>query len=630
MDNQKLEPSGNHAQEQLENGVSPVPAPVLAALEEDIQQAGGEWQPRPEDEGCIGWTMFDTPQAKDGVVVGLLPGGNVGQVPNQSLVRIKSVEDRRQYLGVIQEGPFAEPDGLRADAPVVVTTTLQGGRIFMPRYHGRMHIELLGEEVKAGLVPPRFRPFPNSPVVLLDAEETAQMLRCRGDLELGRAIGHESLEVGLPSDRKSVLPRHTGVLGTTGSGKSTTVSRIIQQAQKAGMAVVLLDVEGEYTELGQPAEEPSMLNALEAGGISPEGVENTHLYYLVGGDTTNPAHPQSTRFYLSFDRLSPYTVPEILDLSEAQRSRYWQAYEVTKAILRDLGLFPARQMGRIDPDEEKQALELNEFESGYPRMTLSHLLDVSLAFLNVISKEEGNPSFYNREFRDNLERVMERVRRASRNDTHADSWRALRAQLWQLNRLGIFDVRRPGAAPIDYQEMVQPGQVSIVDLSDMDATEVKNLVIADIIRGVQQTQEERYIQAVRSGQPLPRTLVIVEEAHEFLSTERISKMPVLFQQVSRIAKRGRKRWLGLMFVTQHPQHLPDELLGLLNNYVLHRINDAGVISRLRRSIGGIDEGLWARVTSLAPGQAIASFTHMARPLLIAVDPTPCKLRMAEA
>jgi hypothetical protein len=49
---------------------------------------------------------------------------------------------------------------------------------------------------------------------------------------------------------------------------------------------------------------------------------------------------------------------------------------------------------------------------------------------------------------------------------------------------------------------------------------------------------------------------VIEEAHEFLSADRISKMPVLFEQVSRIAKRGRKRWLGLVFATQLPQHLP--------------------------------------------------------------------------
>ena len=114
-----------------------------------------------------------------------------------------------------------------------------------------------------------------------------------------------------------------------------------------------------------------------------------------------------------------------------------------------------------------------------------------------------------------------------------------------------------------------------------------------------------------------------------MSAERIRRMPNLFGTVSRIAKRGRKRWLGLVFVTQHPQHLPDELLGLLNNYVLHRMNDANTIGRLRRSIGGIDAGLWERVTSLAPGQAVVSFTHLARAMLVTVDPTQCRLRMAE-
>lgn len=124
-------------------------------------------------------------------------------------------------------------------------------------------------------------------------------------------------------------------------------------------------------------------------------------------------------------------------------------------------------------------------------------------------------------------------------------------------------------------------------------------------------------------------MVIIEEAHEFLSVERIRQMPVLFQQVARIARRGRKRWLGLIFVTQLPQHLPDEVLGLINNFILHKIADAGVISRLKRSIGGIDEGLWSRLPSLAPGQAIVSMASMARPLLVAIDPTPCRLRMIE-
>jgi DNA helicase HerA-like ATPase len=54
-----------------------------------------------------------------------------------------------------------------------------------------------------------------------------------------------------------------------------------------------------------------------------------------------------------------------------------------------------------------------------------------------------------------------------------------------------------------------------------------------------------------------------------------------------------------------------------------------VVNRLRRSIGGIDQALWGLLPSLSPGQAIVSFTSLTRPVLVAVDPTPCRLLMVE-
>jgi hypothetical protein len=154
-------------------------------------------------------------------------------------------------------------------------------------------------------------------------------------------------------------------------------------------------------------------------------------------------------------------------------------------------------------------------------------------------------------------------------------------------------------------------------------------VIADILRGLQETQEARYKLAASGGQEVVPALIIIEEAHEFLSSERVAQMPVLFQQVARIAKRGRKRWLGLVFVTQLPQHLPNEVLGLLNNFIIHKISDSTVIHRMQKSIGSIDASLWNRVARLAPGQALVSFASFTRPLMVAIDPAPCKRLLVE-
>ena len=124
-------------------------------------------------------------------------------------------------------------------------------------------------------------------------------------------------------------------------------------------------------------------------------------------------------------------------------------------------------------------------------------------------------------------------------------------------------------------------------------------------------------------------VIIIEEAHKFLSSERAEKMKILFEQVARIAMRWRKRWLGLVFVAQLPQHLPRQVFGLVNSYILHKITGAEVANTLRRTVSGIDSGLWDRLPGLAPGQAVVCFPHMAQPLLVSLDPTPAELRLVD-
>src|SRR5262249_30187097 len=231
------------------------------------------------------------------------------------------------------------------------------------------------------------------------------------------------------------------------------------------------------------------------------------------------------------------------------------------------------------------------------------------------------PLFYQK--RDAVDAV---VKQAGKVDS-PPSWRTLQGRLGRVKRLGGFD--HPRTPPLDYADMLRPGRVSIIDLSDTASPLVNNLVIAQLLRGIHRQQDENYRRAVEAGSRPTPAMVFIEEAHEFLSAERIKQMEVLFHQVARIARRGRKRWLGLGFITQLPQHLPDEALGLINNWILHKIGDSNVISRLRKSIGGIDDALWNRMLSLAPGQAVVSLSGLIRPLQVAVDPTPAKLQMVD-
>lgn len=592
-----------------------LPEDALARLRADVETAGGPYQPPAYREGSVGCTMFDTPTSDDDTVVVLLPKESIGKLPSQAGVRIKST-DGRVYLGIVVKGPFSLPDGLRADAPPVVATAIRGG-FFLPEYHGLVIVEIAGEEVRGQVQPHRFRPLPNSPVWVLEPDEVREFLKTGGNVRLGRAFGYEDLEIAFPADRKEVLPRHTGILGTTGGGKSTTVAGMVAQLQAAGVAVILLDTEGEYTEMDQPAEDPTMLRILQEQGRQPAGVPNTHLHFLVGRQCSNPLHPRRMLFSPRFSSISPYTALEIFELNEAQEERFQKALEVTIRALDELNVWD-------DNDRRFVKEALDDFDEGYPKMKLSHLYDVVRATADTLEAKSGSARLTLR----SPEFARAAPQLAGLLDTTVKmvpSWRKLQGKLNRIERLNLFD--NPSARALDYEAMLQPGRVSIIDLSDSDSTLVNNLIISDLLRGVQKAQDEAYTQAMNLGRDPTPVVIIIEEAHEFLSAGRISQMPTLHQQVERIAKRGRKRWLGLVFVTQLPQHLPDAILGLVNNFILHKIGDAGVIARLKRSIGGVDEALWSRLPRLAAGQAVVSLASLSRPMLTAMDPAPCRLRM---
>lgn len=606
------------------------PTQFWQSLHADIETAGGELRPTELFVDAVGATMFDLPNSEDGSLTVLLPKEHLHLAPSQSLLRISSGDGRR-YLGIVTHGPFAEPDGLRGDSHMLVTVAARGG-IFLPPYHGRAQVTLLGEERPDGsLVPPLLRPLPNSAVHVLDEVEAARILGTAGHIRLGLAVNYGALEVRVDAERKDVLPRHTAILGTTGSGKSTTVARLVQQAQEAGMAVILLDVEGEYTHLHEPSDHFAMRTALADRGLVARGIPPEHMavYHLVGRETANPDHPNLHQFSLRFDRLSPYAVAEILEMSDAQADRFHQAYEVARAVLRALNIFPTRG----NAHQEREAAESDEFETGYPCMDLGFIIDIvraCLAHAEGTKWEPRSPRLQEEEARRTVSESLNRITLQK----SPISWRTLLGKLSRLLRLRVFD--RSDARPLDYRALLTPGTVSILDLSDTGMSELSNIVIADLLRGVQDAQETVYtryegsLRAPTSAAPRPtRTLIIIEEAHEFLSQERVEKVPVLFQQVARIAKRGRKRWLGLVFVTQLPQHLPRQVLGLVNSYILHKITDPGVIRDLQRTVSGIDASLWHRLPGLAPGQAIVSFPHMTLPLLVSMDPAPARLRLVE-
>jgi hypothetical protein len=88
---------------------------------------------------------------------------------------------------------------------------------------------------------------------------------------------------------------------------------------------------------------------------------------------------------------------------------------------------------------------------------------------------------------------------------NVSSWRGLLGRIGDLRRANIFD--QPGAPQLDFTEMLQPGRLSVFDLSDVDElSKLSNLVISRTLRGVRMAQESRFKRALELGTTLPRAL----------------------------------------------------------------------------------------------------------------------------
>lgn len=569
-----------------------------------------------------GRTVFDAPSSNDATVVAVFPQERFDNWRSQALVHIRS-SDRRVYLAQVANGPYAAPNGLPATSPLLVTTQIEG-TLFTPPYHGWVELRILGEVEDGQVIAPLFRPRPNSSVKLLDLHETKKALKCDGDLRLGRAVGYPDLFVGLQSAEKHHMPRHTLVVGTTGAGKSTCMAGLIEKLSAAGFCVLVIDVEGEYTTINEPADSDKILPALKTNNLKPAGLPDTFLLVPTTAATANPRHPHTRRFCLDFANISPHVAVELLQGNDAQTERFLTAYDAAGDLLTQL--WPKSDRDRHLADLQSW----DDQETGYPGLRLAQVLDMAEAMTAVVANEEGLDEKFLHEdgFKRHAKELLTKAAQMKKRLSHHGSWRKTVGLVGGLYRTGLFD-RADGKSitSLRYQDMLKPGRVLIFDLQGLDSPQHRNLAISDVLRGVMEAQEKLYLAAPADRKP--KTAIVIEEAHEFVSAERIRQMPTLFGQIQRIARRGRKRWLGLVFATQFPQHLPGEIFSLCNNRILLRLGDEPTLQKLKHSVGGVGDNLWTRLKNLPTGQAIVSAHGIDPAMMVALEPGRCKLQMVD-
>jgi DNA helicase HerA-like ATPase len=184
----------------------------------------------------------------------------------------------------------------------------------------------------------------------------------------------------------------------------------------------------------------------------------------------------------------------------------------------------------------------------------------------------------------------------------------------RLNRTRIFDQK--DASELQVRSLLKAGRVSVIDVSACDE-EVKNIVIAWLLKNV-------FNLKVTESEEMPKTLVLLEEAHTFVSREARERMAATLDMVKTVARRGRKRWLCLGFISQQPAHLPGEIFELCNTRIIHSIKSEHNLQALKATGGDIIEEVWNQISGLGVGQAVISSPQFNHPIQVNVRPAKSK------
>ena len=407
-----------------------------------------------------------------------------------------------------------------------------------------------------------------------------------GQIAIGRLASAESITVRIDLDK--LVTRHSAVLGSTGSGKSTTVASLLRsianpsnEEPNPSARIVLIDIHGEYAS--------ALSDCATVFRINPNKGENelfapfwalSHLnlmQFLTGGvDKDKVLHFLDKIVELKLLSLEPNPLPGVDKSSLTvdtpipySLKRLW--YEMINV---ELTTFEG-------PERNRPALvEKGDSESLKPPTYKPHAMGAKGPFLNTMAPG---------------------LRRQLRN---------LRSRL--LDHQYDF-LLHPGSYEPDYNGNTEKGlpdllrswlghekPVTILDLSGVPSIILTRLV-GSILRVI---YEALYWSREKSEGAITRPLLVVmEEAHRYLGSGESNPASELAQ---RIFKEGRKHGIGAMVVSQRPSEVDDTILSQCGTFVTLRMSNPADRSSIQGTLPDNLASLLDMLPVLRTGEAIVT------------------------
>ncbi|WP_437665224.1 ATP-binding protein [Sorangium sp. So ce1182] len=409
-------------------------------------------------------------------------------------------------------------------------------------------------------------------------------------------------EIAVPVDGDRFFNKHFALIGSTGSGKSHTVARILQSAStmKSGeydglnnAHIVILDLHGEY---GRAFPDGNHL-AVDQIKLPYWLMNSEELQELLLETGDNQAYNQASLLQrlITSNKLMRTGNPHVFYDTPC----YFSVQEVLNALV-----------------------NLNN-ETVSAKNRTATMLDPASGGETVFTDDEQK---FRRYFKEELrfqETQAQKINKGSFNGDLTKFISRIRAKVFDQRLEFLFG--DGGASPSLEEVLTQilgyvpanRANVTVVDLSGVPF-EVLSITVSLISRLL--FDFGYHLKRVsKPGDRKVPLLVVYEEAHRYVPRSDASDYKACRKSIERIAKEGRKYGVTLAIVSQRPSEISETIFSQCSNFIAMRLTNPDDQSYVRRLLPDSLAPLTESLPMLGAGEALLIGDAVVMPSWVKID-----------
>lgn len=446
-------------------------------------------------------------------------------------------------------------------------------------------------------------PLPTEEAYLVDEELLKDIFENNKEYNFVAGKLAQNNNVKAMLNGNSLFSKHISVVGSTGSGKSCVVSKLLQESiginnatnknklQQKNSHVIIFDIHSEYKNAFSLSEQ-------EKFNINLLNVDSLKLpYWLMNSEELEDIFIESNEAN-SHNQISQFKQAVILNKKKYNSSKY-------KDINYDSPLyFNIHEVHNYICNMNKEVISKIASDSNLPKLSSGQLV-------------KNREDYYFTEVNDFVETSTAKDTKASIGPFNGEFNRfcsRLETKLSDDRLSFLLKAKKEDGSDYtseDFESIlkqfigyINKSNVTIIDLSGIPF-EVLSITISLISRLIfdfsfnysKIKHEEEKLNDI----PI---MLVCEEAHNYIPKSNEALYKSSKKSIERIAKEGRKYGLSLMVVSQRPSEVSETIMAQCNNFIALRLtntNDQNYVKNLLPdSIGSICDTL----STLNPGEAL--------------------------